>query len=230
MPDRVEWLPMLRTERIWHVLFPIVCPLCGRKHGAGHWLCPTCREKNPARAFQMPLPVVENEFWQAIAPYPYEKEIRHALLLYKFYNHPEFFRFFGDVIASVAVPLSPLIDVITYVPTSGQRVKERGYDQAMLLAKRVGKRLDIPVESLLRKVRHNQPQHDLSRSQREKNVRGVYQLQGDCRGKRVLLVDDIITTGFTMREAGGLLYRGGAQQVYGATAAIRGCNGEKGIL
>ena len=58
MPDRVEWLTMLRTERIWHVLFPIVCPLCGRKHGAGHWLCPTCREKNPARAFQMPLPVV----------------------------------------------------------------------------------------------------------------------------------------------------------------------------
>src|SRR5699024_3264493 len=100
--------------------------------------------------------------------------------------------------------------VITWIPVSLQRKKQRGYDQSELLARRMGKVWKRPASPLLLKKKDNKTQHELSKKERLLNVKGVYEAQGEITGKRILLVDDILTTGSTMQEAASVLWKNGA--------------------
>lgn len=117
----------------------------------------------------------------------------------------------------------PAPELVTAIPLFPGKRRERGYNQAALLARRVGRELGVPYKPLLVRVRSTLPQSSLSRQERRENVRGAFScIEGvRLRGERILLVDDIFTTGSTMGEASRVLKLAGAGEIVGAVAAIQ---------
>jgi ComF family protein len=114
------------------------------------------------------------------------------------------------------------VEAIIPVPLHPKRKRARGFDQAKVLAKELSKLKELPLENLvLRKVKNVLPQTSLEREERMKNVRGAYTVlkSGKIRGKTVLLVDDVYTTGSTLKECSRELLRAGAKEVRGITIA-----------
>ena len=111
-------------------------------------------------------------------------------------------------------------DCLTWVPLSRQRLRKRGYDQARLLAEEVASRSGIPCLRLVRKIRNNPAQSGTASAEaRKKNVEGVYEASVEAAGRRVLLIDDIVTTGATLNEAARALTAAGAAEVSALTLA-----------
>ena len=112
-------------------------------------------------------------------------------------------------------------DMVTWAPVSGLRKFRRGFDQSQLLARTVGRELGIPVRGLLKKRRNNRPQSTLRAESRRKNVQGIYRYAGDVplTGERILLIDDVFTTGSTAEECARVLLAAGAGSVSCGTVA-----------
>ena len=113
-------------------------------------------------------------------------------------------------------------DVLTYIPISRLRRLRRGYDQVELIAIAAARELGVAAEPTLKKIRSNPPQARITgQAERRANVLGVYALRenADVAGKKVVLVDDIMTTGATMGEAARVLLTAGAKEVHGAAVA-----------
>ena len=124
-------------------------------------------------------------------------------------------------------PFARDIDVLTWVPVSRARRRERGYDQAETLCRSLSKCMGVPAKGLLTKTVDNKAQATLDALQRKANVLGVYGALNtdEIAGKRVLLVDDVITTGATLSECSRVLLTAGADEVI--CAAIACTTGEK---
>lgn len=108
-------------------------------------------------------------------------------------------------------------DLITWVPVSRLRKLRRGYDQVELLAKYVGAELGMKPVRLLVKIRHNRAQSGIAgQAKRRANVLGAYRMVNpeQVRGKRILLLDDVITTGATAGECARVLLTAGAKEVH----------------
>lgn len=113
------------------------------------------------------------------------------------------------------------LDIVVPIPMHRRKLWRRGYNQALLLGCQVARILGLPLVALLEKRRDTPSQTGLSQAERFKNVAGSFALRGkDPRGKTVLLIDDIYTTGATMQEAASLLTSRGAK-VYGAVVAFQ---------
>jgi ComF family protein len=116
-------------------------------------------------------------------------------------------------------------DLLTWIPISAQRLRKRGYDQVELLAQKVARELNRPLVPTLKKIRHNQPQSGIvGAAERRANVLGAYSILdgADVAGKRILLLDDILTTGATASECSRVLLTAGAAEVQ--FAAVAGAN------
>ncbi len=114
------------------------------------------------------------------------------------------------------------IDVIIAVPLHRKRRKERGFNQAYLIARRLGNKLHIRVEGrVLLRIKKSMPQMDLPAHQRERNVMGAFKVMKAkrIRGKRILLIDDVMTTGATVNECAGALMKAGSKDVCVLTIA-----------
>ena len=112
-------------------------------------------------------------------------------------------------------------DVIVPVPLHPARQRERGFNQAGLLAELLSARTSIPVKPLLERTRYTTTQTALDRSERMENLHNAFRLRknADVRGLRVLLVDDVLTTGSTLNECARILKRASAISIHAATAA-----------
>jgi len=112
-------------------------------------------------------------------------------------------------------------EVIVPVPLHPARQRERGFNQASLLAKLLSAQTSIPCRPLLKRVRYTTTQTALDRSERMENLHNAFRLRKntDVRGLRVLLIDDVLTTGSTLNECARVLKRAGATSVHSATAA-----------
>jgi ComF family protein len=107
-------------------------------------------------------------------------------------------------------------DLILAVPLHSRRLRQRGFNQSMLLARRLSQRHSIPLDfASLHRTRHTQPQTHLSGSERQKNIRGAFQVRrpGVISGKHILLIDDVFTTGATVQECSKVLLEAGAKRV-----------------
>jgi len=115
-------------------------------------------------------------------------------------------------------------DLLAAVPLHPGRKRERGYNQSELLARALARLLDIPCRPLLDRVRETLPQVGLPDSKRKENVRGAFRCAHGCEpaGKRILLIDDVMTTGATVASAAGALLAGGALRVSVLTVARAG--------
>ena len=116
------------------------------------------------------------------------------------------------------------IDMVSCIPLSRKRMHDRGYNQAELLAKEISKKVGVEYLPTLKKIRHNTAQSTIKDSkQRAANVIGAYRVVDaeKVKGKYILLVDDVVTTGSTVSECARILKKSGAKAVYCVTLARR---------
>jgi len=215
---------MRLLQIINHLLFPEKCVLCGKLLDGGETdLCRTCRTDAPV----FPGGRSKRTFldsWNAV--WYYEDNPRNSLLRYKFGGRRGYAKVYGQLLAMKLLQEHPEgFDVLTWIPVSRLRKLTRGFDQVELLAQHVGRELGMEAVALLKKIRHNRPQSSIAgEAQRRANVLGVYRVTDPAlvAGKRILLLDDIITTGATAGEAGRILLTAGGKEVhFGAVAAAR---------
>jgi len=202
--DRPQERPSL-CGRIADLLFPPKCVFCGGLLSDGvRDLCPRCQRELPWCIGQEALRLGES-FALCVSPLHYRDQVRASFHRYKFQGQRSYAGPYGRLMAQcIQTYLDGQYDLITWVPLSRRRRRTRGYDQAMLLAVAAGRVLDRPVAGTLTKGRHTAAQSGLDREEdRRINIRGAYQIAEPAlvQGKRLLLVDDIITTGATMRAA-----------------------------
>lgn len=212
---------MSAAARLLDLFYPPRCTLCRKLLQTG--------ERDFCRSCRLSLPVFEGcrdfqpEIAGTAAALCYCGAVREALLRFKFNGCSFYAVRFAPLLAAAAstLPLSSL-DAAAWVPVSRRRKRKRGYDQAFLLARGAASILDKPLEACLEKRRDNPPQSTIgSDEDRYANVAGVYRVRKGavCAGRRFLLIDDIVTTGATAREAARTLLSAGASAVYFAALA-----------
>ena len=222
------------------LLFPraACCLCCGHPRLASEkdCLCDACREKLksfriPAQACERCLSPVEKgrpcTFCHSPAMKPVERvysryiyggEVRQLIHQLKF-NACE------DALPLLAVPMADSLkrrdfDCLVPVPLHPRRLRQRGFNQTLLLCQAVSAESGLPVAELLRRVRYHRPQSLTSRRDRSKNVLGAFVSSGQIEGLRILLVDDVRTTGSTARACAEALLSAGAASVSLLTAAV----------
>lgn len=215
---------MKLTEFLLQTLFPPKCILCREILDKDSMdLCRKCRNDGPeCTNFRKKIPFVDS--WAAV--WYYEGNARRSLLRYKFRGARHYAQGYGRLLAMKLLEAHPDgFDLLTWVPISTRRKLVRGYDQVELLAQAVGQELGMAPTPLLLKIRHNPPQSGIVGSaQRRANVLGAYQAQNTdlLEGKRIVILDDIITTGATVSECARVLLTAGAKEVHcGAVAVAR---------
>lgn len=215
-PDLLGWI------------FPRKCIFCGRiLEGGARDHCDDCL--GDLSVFRLAdKEIVGVSSWTAV--WHYDELVRRAILDYKFNGRQHYCHIFGRFLAEkIAATYLGRYDLLTWVPVSFWRKMGRGYDQVRLLAGSAGKILGTPPVCTLKKIHHNRAQSSMEAGQlRAANVRGVYAVKdpGLVAGKRILLIDDIITTGSTVSECARTLLNGGAKEVHCiSVAAGRGRNG-----
>ena len=196
--------------------------LCGMPLRENEEICGDCRQKvllNTA-----PPRMEKGAFFEkAAAGLWYETHVRNAVHGLKYREKQNYAWPLARVMTyAYQHKIGEECDLIAFVPTNPSTLRKRGYDQAQLLAEALSEMLDIPWVQALEKTRETQPMHGLKPDARRANVLGAYRVccQADLlRGKRVLLVDDILTTGSTLSECARMLKAAGTLRVYGLCAA-----------
>lgn len=211
------------TDGILDLLFPPKCVFCGRLlHTGERDLCAACQGTLPWLTGAAAEQAGEG-FSLCVSPLRYRDAVRDSLRRYKFEGYRGYRRVYGKLLAQcIHDHLEGRYDVITWAPLSARRKRERGYDQAYLLADSAARALGKRPQALLRKVRHTAAQSGLEEdTQRRTNVQGVYAVTDPAAvaGKRILVVDDIITTGSTLTACALALREAGAADVVCAAAA-----------
>ena len=197
--------------KLINLIFPARCIFCGEPIDAGSTLlfCPKCQSRYGAERERAFLPGIGSCRYAL----SYRTQARAAILRYKFGRRAQYAK-------TLAYFMRPLVhdadaDLITWVPIGFLRYVQRTYDQSRLLAEELSRESGIPLAGTLRKIRHNQRQSRLDAAARKRNVRGCYRAIAPERieGKRILLLDDIVTTGSTLAECMHVLYDAGAKEV-----------------
>ncbi|MDQ3942310.1 MAG: ComF family protein [Actinomycetota bacterium] len=185
-----------------------VCARCGMPTAFETFVCDECKD-------------VDFGFESARAPLRYAgvgKEIVHTLK----------YRGYTRVVERLAAPLMLSVldsqdqfDVVVPVPLHRSRLRRRGFNQAELLARGIAKEIKAPVSDTIQVVRRLRDQVELSATERRANVSGAFRARGRVRG-RVLLIDDVFTTGATMSSCAETLSKAGAEEVH-ALSLCRTC-------
>ena len=207
------------TDNLLGVFFPRKCPFCGKLTGKT-LLCETCGAALP-RCEEIRQGA---DFGRCTAPLYYEGPVRDAILAFKFKAKLGGLDAFGRLMAQTAAErYSGEFDAITWVPVSKKRLKKRGFDQARYLTASMCVDWHVAPLETLRKVTDNPPQSGLDdAAARRANVLDVYEAVSpeQFAGKRLLLVDDICTTGATLGECARVLKAAGAAEVLCLTLAM----------
>lgn len=205
------------------LLYPRKCPFCAKIIDENKLLCRNCERKLPFITDRAPRRFAcVDECYSALE---YRDSVRESIHRYKFQGAAAYAEIYGTFLAKCIDENSIFCDIITWVPLSRARLRKRGYDQAQLLAEYAAAHLGIEAQPLLKKKRNNKAQSSLGgEAARKANVKDVYTLRADItlEGKRILLIDDVVTTGATMSECAGVLKKAGAAWVTGLTVASAG--------
>ena len=219
------------------VVYPPTCIGCGGATGEPHTLCgrcwsdirfierPYCERLGTPFAVDLGIPLLSPAaiadppvFERARAVARYDDVARKLVHRLKYGDRLELARALGIMMVRAGAELLPAADVIVPVPLHRRRLWWRRFNQAMALAGVIGKNSGVPCDPfLLARVKATKPQVGLSKTQRGENLQGAFRVPAEAKprlqGKRVLLVDDVLTTGATANAASRALLRGGARAV-----------------
>ncbi len=214
-------------------LLPRLCPACGEPTGQGLELCPGCDRALPILHHACPRCAIPYEhpdtqgecgacqkrppaFARTIALYRYAPPVDHFIRELKFHRQLGLARLLGMQMAQRLLTEAQRPDLILPVPLHRARLRERGYNQALEIARPVARVLGAPLDyfSLVR-VRTTAPQTGMTLTARRKNLRSAFRLRDPAtvRGRRVALVDDVMTTGSTVQAAAQCLRQAGVETV-----------------
>lgn len=227
----------LITKTLQWLVLTNHCRYCNELIGKDETLCEECREN---------LPVIEGEkckycgaeksrcdckkhkmgYDGITSPFYYENSIKKCIHNLKF-NDKEFL---ADILAqdmanAVKKDFENVnFDLLCYVPFSVHQKIKRNYNQSELLARKLSNILNLPLKNVMVKLFETDSQHKMSIQKRKGNVFGVYDIEdnADIKGKTVLLVDDVKTSGATLDDCAWILKIRGAESVYCVTAALAG--------
>ena len=203
------------------LLFPPKCVLCKKLLSREETdICHRCRQNAP----EIEKPKFRLSFvagWTAL--WYYKDDVRSSVLRFKFGKKRSYAQSYGRALAMhLRQKGFDRYDVLTYIPVAPLRKYLRSYDQVELIAGVVANELDVALVPTLRKIRNTPPQSGFKDvSQRRANVLGAYRIKNPdlVRGKQILLLDDVITTGATASECARVLLTAGAKEVYCAAMA-----------
>lgn len=199
-------------DKILDFIFPETCVYCGK---IGNIICKECLRKiNYKYLFKK----IKNEYFDYLyCSSFYKTDIKKKIHKFKFKENSYLYKFFIEESLKNKEIYESLkkFDLITFVPMTKYKEKLRGYNQSYLLAKELGKRLEIEDKELLIKSKENKRQGSLSEIQRQENVKNVFEFDKsfNIKGKNIILVDDIITTGATIRSCSKALKDNGAGKI-----------------
>lgn len=225
-----------RTLRVLRsMFFPDRCSFCGNIIPLDAGICSDCRQNEKPIEAPKCLACSKSKrdctcngkanFYQGItAPYNYKGKVRNGIIRWKYGTAYRSVEFFADAVAnSVKNDFDyDKINVITFVPQTKKETEEKGINQSESLALETGKLLNLPVEALLIKLFETKRQHDMPWYTKSGNVFGAFGCPDDSKvkGKTVLLVDDIKTSGKTINECAKVLHLNGAAEVYCAVIGV----------
>jgi len=196
-------------EHIWLAFFPRRCVWCTGVTDPHNMLCPDCADKAGKFRYHSTDDIV--------ACFTYHSRARRILLRLKFWHKRNLAHSIGYAMADALHEAELADDDLLFcaVPMTTAQVKKRGFNQSELLAQYAARWLNCEHASLLYKARETEVQHDLPASQRAQNVAGAYAVTApeQVAGRRVVLCDDICTTGATMQACAHMLEQAGAVQV-----------------
>jgi ComF family protein len=205
------------VKRLLDVLLPPTCPGCGRE---GEPICGHCRKQLERRLDEpagvplgmpahVPAGIVQLEWCCS-----FNGAARASVHALKYDGEQRLVRPLSEVMAARWGRASVGGDILVPVPVHAERRKQRGFDQAELLARGIGELLNMPVRCALARTGRTAAQHQLGKSARQSNVGGAFAVpavaQSEVRGKWIVLVDDVVTTGATLAGCALALYDAGA--------------------
>lgn len=230
--------PQSIKSKLTSILYPIRCPICEKIPPSGLSICPKCYqsikfvEQPYCYSCGKPLENIEEEFCFDCRKHPksftrgfalaiYNQTTKPSLSAIKYHNRRQHISFYVEETIQNYGPLftSLHLDAILPVPIHKKRMKKRGFNQASLFARSLGKQLRIPVyDSVLIRTLNTLPQKTLSPEKRLENLQKAFSLHPELHSmlpfERVLLVDDIYTTGSTMEAITRILKNAGVKEVY----------------
>lgn len=218
-------------KAVIHAFFPNRCAACGEITGYNRLFCEKCDNNFPeitGDICSVCFSPIENcvcdrfppDYDRACAPFKYDGSIRRALISLKTDKNNGLVDFLTEYMAKEVNGqfCDVHFDCVTYVPMSDKKRRKIGYDHSELLAQSLAEKMQLYFAKILHKTKENSEQHRLDFNGRRENVKSAYSAD-ECNGKTVLLVDDIITTGFTVSECAKALKSAGAKAVYCVAAA-----------
>lgn len=199
------------------LFFPRKCPYCSRLLEKDELECAECRSLFPKKPYRKTIPSGN----LCVSAFAYNGKVRDALVGYKFYGKRDFYKSLAAALASFFAKEELIADIVSCVPLSKKRKAERGYNQSELIARELAKILGLEYKESLIKLRDNAEQHGLGRELRMKNPQGAYKaIEGlNLDGKTLVLIDDIVTTGYTLSECCRVLSESYDVKIICATAA-----------
>jgi competence protein ComFC len=235
--------PRVMLSGIASLVYPPICTICAASVGSDEYLCADC----DAKLLRIKAPFCSKccepfdgaitttfacancshrvlHFDAAISAYRSRGIARHIILNFKYGRQFHLRHLVGSWLLT-ALDDSRIrdrkFDAIVPVPLHPARQRERGFNQAALLAERVSDRIGVRTRPILQRVRFTTTQTAFDRAERIQNLRDAFRLRknADVRGLDVLLIDDVLTTGSTLSECARVLKKNGARLVYAATAA-----------
>lgn len=236
--DLLKPLALDVSRFVLDTLFPKRCVPCGTE---GSFLCPECARKlvrlERQRCAVCRKPSVSGlthpHCATPFAPdglfclFDYrDRNVSELIIQGKYYFLKDIFTLLSEDLARAAERALPDVlaeaDALVPVPLYKRRLRWRGFNQSEVLVKNLAKAWDLSVTKPLTRVRSTKTQKDLRLTERLKNIRGVFTATADVKNKRLILVDDVTTTGATLLEASKVLKRSGAASVWCLALAREG--------
>lgn len=208
-------------EAILNMLFPSRCLVCRGVVASDMPLCEKCAAERKVlhRSFD-----VDGERLDCFAPMIYDNGFRKSFHRFKFEGKKYLGKPMARLIFELVKEKSITADVITFVPMTAEQKRHRGYNQSEVIAKELSRLMGVELCEVLAKLRQNEVQSTLGAEARSENVKGVFSAEA-LDGERVLLVDDLVTTGATLCACTKVLKGAGAGEIVAVCAASASTRG-----
>ena len=230
-------MSILKTLK--EIFYPrnLTCSVCKRENFSSRSICESCKQKLPYNdksicghcGRKTTFSVEYCDYCknrqifvdQARSAFEYEGEIRELIHRFKYGGEKYLSEFFAEELKPVFLKHVGYADVIVYVPSTKRKIKQRGYNQGEVLAREFSSFAKIPIVHALEKIKETESQVMLNLKERKENLKGSFKVldKKAVKGKRVLIIDDVMTTGSTVETIAEKLKSAGAKEVLALTVA-----------